>query len=322
MRNMKDLLIFTSILFLVSCFSKQQDKFEDPVVKLNENILTGSDFAKILVRKFIEQDIKYPKQEIISVLKKQIVEDFIIQSVFNDFAEENNVLVKKEMLDQELNEFVKNYPDNDSFEIFLNESGQNKLAFKSSLKDKIVRDLVKDLLFEKQEFSIETGAVTEYYNKNKDIFKTENQIKLKQIVFESEEDGIKILELLKKDNNKNFETFAEKYSLGPEKVNGGDLGWVNISSFPAFEEASKSGVGQVTDIIKSENGFHIFKIVDKKKEAIISLSEADKKIRGQLLADKKNIFLNDWIKERVKNSKVKVNQDLLSNIVVTRPTSF
>ncbi len=322
MPSMRHSLLLLIFILLTSCHSKPQDKFEDPVVNVNDQVLSGSDFSKILVRKFIEQDIKYPKTEIISVLKKQIVEDFILQSIFNDYAQEENILVKKEILDQEFDSFISKYPDKDSFDIFLNESGQNKTAFRLMIKDQILRDLVKEDLLLKQDFVVDQKAVTEYYTKNKEEFKTESQIKIKQIVFESEEDGIKILELLKKDNNKNFETFAEKYSLGPEKVKGGDLGWVNISSYPPFEEAAKSSAGQVTGIIKSENGFHIFKVLEKKGPSVKTLAEVENKIKTKLLNEQKNVFLNSWVQEKVKESKIKINNDLITKITVSRPTSF
>lgn len=313
---------FLFLSLITACNSKPQDKFEDSVIQVNDNILTGYEFSKRLVRKFIEQDIKYPKQEIMSVLKKQIVEDFILQSVFNDYAHEENILVKKEALDEEFNKFKSGYPDHDSFEIFLNESGQTKLTFRETLKEKITRDLVKDKLFNEKNFEVDTKAVNDYYNQNKDQFKREDQVHLKQIVFEEEEDGIKIQELLKKDNNKNFETLAEKYSLGPEKKDGGDLGWLNSNSYLPFEEASKYNVGQITPIIKSDNGFHIFKIVEKRSATTIPLAEAQKSILKQLLDKKRSDFLNEWVKEQVESSKLKVNKDLIDKITVNRPTNL
>jgi parvulin-like peptidyl-prolyl isomerase len=316
---MRALLLLSLI---TACNSKPQDKFEDSVITLNDNNLTGYEFSKRLVRKFIEQDIKYPKQEIMSVLKKQIIEDFILQSVFNDYAHDENILVKKEVLDEEFKKFKDGYPDSDSFEIFLNESGQSKQAFRDSLKDTIIRDLVKDKLFKEQNFEVDSKAVNEFYNQNKDKFKREEQIRLKQIVFEEEEDGIKIQELLKNDNNKNFETLAAKYSLGPEKKDGGDLGWLNTNSYAPFEEASKYNVGQITPIIKSESGFHIFKVVDKRKATTLTLAESQKSILKQLLDKKKSDYLNEWIKEQVSSSKFKINKELIDNITVNRPTNL
>lgn len=313
---------FIFLSLLTACYSNPRDKFEDAVITLNGNVLTGFEFSKRLVKKFIEQDVKYPKHEIIAVFKKQVVEDFIIQSLFNDYAREKNILVKKEILDEEFKKFRQAYPDQDSFEIFLNESGQNKSTFRESLKDRITRDLVKTDLFSTKDFSVDAATISEYYNNNKDQFKREDQIQLKQILFESEEDGIKIQELIKKDKKISFETLASKYSLGIEKANGGDMGWVNTNSFSAFEEANKSSIGEITPIIKSENGFHIFKVVNKRKATTLPLKEVEGSINKQLTEAKQSEFLNEWIKNRVANSKLKVNEKLISKITVNRPTSL
>lgn len=310
------------VLFLASCTNRPKDSFEDNVITVNEANLSGFEFSKRLVRKFIEQDIKYPKQEIMTVLKKQIIEDFILQAVFEEYASNENILVKKDQLDEEFNKFKAGYPDTDSFEIFLNESGQTKNTFRDGLKEKILRDLVKAKLFDEQKFKVETKEIQDYYNANKSTFQREEQIKLKQILFEAEEDGVRIKELLKKTNNKNFETLATKYSLGPEKAVGGDIGWVNVNSYSAFTEADKTSTGNVTDIIRSENGFHIFKVVDKRKATLLPLKEVEDQISKQLLNQKQTDFLNSWIKEKVNASKVNLNEKLINNISVNRPINL
>ncbi len=318
--------LFTRIivlcLILVSCSRTPKDSFEDSVIRVNEANLSGFEFSKKLVRKFIEQDIKYPKQEIMTVLKKQIVDDFIIQALFEDFASANNILVKKDLLDEEYNKFKSGYPDTDSFDIFINESGQTKATFRDGLKEKILRDLVKSKLFEGQQFNVESKEIQEYYNSNIDEFKREEQVHLKQILFEAEEDGVRIQDLLKNSSNKNFETLASKYSLGPEKAVGGDIGWVNVNSYSAFKEAAESSVGQVTGIIKSENGFHIFKVVDKRKATLIPLKEVETRISAQILQQKQAKFLNLWIKEKVSASKIKINEDLINKISVNKPINL
>lgn len=313
------IILLISITHLLSCTSKPQDKFDDPIVIVNNYKLNGFEFSKRLVRKFVEQDIKYPKDEIINILKEQIVDDFVIQSLYDNYAHNNNILVKKELLDESFNKFKDGYPDSDSFEVFLSESGQNKSTLKDSLKDDLTRNLVNEALFNEENFDVDTKAVTEYYNNHKNNFKQEDQIKLKQIVFESEEDGIKILELLSKSRGKDFEILASKYSLGPEKVSGGDLGWVNVDSFPAFQEAAKTSSGQTTKIIKSENGFHIFKVVDKRKAKQLRLNDVKDDIKKRLIAEKKAEFIKNWIKNQMETAKIKINNDLLNKIVVNRP---
>lgn len=319
------ILVFVALFCsfsLCSCNSNRKDSFNDPIVEINQKSLNGYDFSKKLVRRFVEQDIKYPKDEIINILKKQIVEDFIIQTIFDNYAAEKNILVKKELLDESYNKFVNGYPDENSFNIFLSESGQNKASVRSSIKDQLTRELSVNQILSEQKLEADKKEISEYYSNNKDEFQQKEQINLKQIAFESEEDGIKILELLGKKRNANFEVLATKYSLGPEKVDGGDLGWVDVNSYPPFEEASKSSKGAVTDIIKSENGFHIFKVVDKRSAKNLSLSEVSEKIEKQLISVKREAFLNNWLKTQVKKSKVSINNDLLSKIVVNKPINL
>ncbi len=313
------ILIFT---LLVACSKQTKDSFEDPIITVNQSQLSGSDFSKRLVRKFVEQEVKYPKPEIINVLKKQIVEDFILQTIFENYAQEKNILVKKEDLDFDFKKFKKGFPDSDSFGIFLNESGQSIKTFKKSLKEETLRNLVKKDLFETQDLKLEKKELLDFYNKNIDQFQREDQIHLKQIVFESDEDGNKIKALLKKTGTKNFENLARKYSLGPEKKDGGDLGWVNTSSYSAFAEAAKTSNGGITDIIKSENGSHIFKVVDKRKKTTLSFGAVEKQIAETILKDKKNVYINSWVRKRIGSSKIKVNEDLLNKISVNRPTNL
>lgn len=310
------------LLLTVSCTNRSKDNFEDKVIEINSSYLTGIDFSKRLVRKFIEQEIKYPKPEIVNVLKKQIIEDYIIQTVYDDYAKKESILIKKEAMDQAFDKFKDGYPDQDSFDIFLNESGLTRATFRESLKEDLIREVVSEKILNEQKFEVTPAMVTEYYTKNKDSFKREDQIRLKQIIFDTEEEGTRIQEILKKTGSKNFESLALKYSLGPEKKDGGDLGWLNVKSYSAFEEANNSSIGQITDVIKSENGLHIFKIVDKRKAVQLSQSDVEPQIRKILLKQLQTEYLNSWIKKQVTESKVTINEDLISRISVNRPTSL
>ncbi len=68
------------------------------------------------------------------------------------------------------------------------------------------------------------------------------------------------------DNGENFETLAKKYSKCPSGAEGGDLGYFQKGQMvKEFENSAfKLPIGQVSDPIKTQFGWHLIKVYDKK----------------------------------------------------------
>jgi len=63
-----------------------------------------------------------------------------------------------------------------------------------------------------------------------------------------------------------FEELARRHSTCPSKSSGGDLGWFGPSKMvKEFENACrKTGIGTVTDPVRTQFGYHIIKVTGKK----------------------------------------------------------
>ena len=70
------------------------------------------------------------------------------------------------------------------------------------------------------------------------------------------------------DGGLDFSAAAIRYSNAQDALEGGDLGWRRIDSVPeAFVElADTLQTGQVSQVIRAANGFHIIKMIDKRAE--------------------------------------------------------
>lgn len=68
------------------------------------------------------------------------------------------------------------------------------------------------------------------------------------------------------DNGENFETLAKKYSKCPSGQNGGDLGYFERGQMvKSFEDVAFAlPVGKVSAPVKTQFGWHIIKVCDKK----------------------------------------------------------
>ena len=63
-----------------------------------------------------------------------------------------------------------------------------------------------------------------------------------------------------------FEDLARQHSTCPSKSSGGDLGWFGPGKMvKEFEDACrKTGIGSVTDPVKTQFGYHLVKVTGKK----------------------------------------------------------
>src|SRR6516162_300116 len=84
----------------------------------------------------------------------------------------------------------------------------------------------------------------------------------------------------------NFEQLAKKYSEDPgSKDKGGDLGWlVHGQTVAEFDKAAFSlPKGAISDLIRTQYGFHIIKVLDKENAHTKPFDEVKESIRGPLL---------------------------------------
>lgn len=68
------------------------------------------------------------------------------------------------------------------------------------------------------------------------------------------------------ENGEKFEALAQKYSLCPSGENGGDLGYFTKHQMvKPFEDAAfQTEVGQISEPVKTQFGWHLIKVYDKK----------------------------------------------------------
>ena len=107
-------------------------------------------------------------------------------------------------------------------------------------------------------------------------------------------------------DGKNFEETAIAESKGPAALKGGDLGWRKSSSLPTLfaEVAPKMQVGQISKPIRSQAGFHILKLKNKKgdEKQIITQSKV-----SHILIKASEILDLDQAKEKLEG----IRQDIV-----------
>ena len=132
-----------------------------------------------------------------------------------------------------------------------------------------------------------SGELKSFYDKNKSLFKMEAQLKARHILVADKKTAENIIKTLQKSKNikSKFISLAKEKSTGPSGVNGGDLGWFAPKQMvPEFSNATKKlKIGTITTSpIKTQFGYHVIYLEDKKKASLATFENAKFKISQQL----------------------------------------
>jgi peptidyl-prolyl cis-trans isomerase D len=137
-----------------------------------------------------------------------------------------------------------------------------------------------------------------YYNAHINEYKVDNRVHVEHILFktigktdaeiaEIEKKAEDVLKQAKKGAN--FEELAKKYSEDDAtKPKGGDLGWiVEKQTVPEFEKVAFSlPKGSISDLVKTQYGFHIIKVLDRETAHTKSFEEVRDSITPIVAEDK------------------------------------
>jgi peptidyl-prolyl cis-trans isomerase D len=144
--------------------------------------------------------------------------------------------------------------------------------------------------------NIPQDQIRAYYNEHIDGYKQPDRAHVAHILFktvgktdaEAEEIRKKAEDVLKKaKSGANFGDLAKQYSEDTSKDKGGDLDWiVRGQTVAEFEQAAFSlPIGSVSDLVKTQYGFHIVKVIDRQAARTQALDEVFPQILGTLQED-------------------------------------
>ena len=179
---------------------------------------------------------------------------------------------------------------------------------------KITEQILVQVLIEREildKVDVNDEEASEYYEQNKDSFTEKEQVHLYNILVETEEEAKVILEQLKAGGD--FSEITKEKSTGPSAAQGGDLGYVSKGTvIPEIEEVVFAlEVGELSGVVKTDLGFHIFKITEKKPEIVKSLEEVKEEIIQTLLPTKQKEAFDNLLEELKGKVEIEINEEAL-----------
>ncbi|MFA5528026.1 MAG: peptidylprolyl isomerase [Peptostreptococcales bacterium] len=161
---------------------------------------------------------------------------------------------------------------------------------------------------------IEGAYVTEeeirnFYDSNQQQFSSGSTISASHILVKTEEEAKAIQDQL--NQGKEFEELAKENSTCPSKNNGGSLGTFGREQMvPEFEEVAFSlDRGEISDIVKTEFGYHIIRVDDKQEAGIMKYGQVRDNIEAYLLNEKRAMLFAEAADAMKKDFNIEIYED-------------
>ena len=187
--------------------------------------------------------------------------------------------------------------------------------FQDRLSDIREQLLIESLLKKKVTTNINTTEeqLKEYYEKNKEKFKTGQEVDTRQILIRTEKEATEIRAKL--DKGEDFADLAKKFSIDPSaKSTGGAIGFhAKGTLLPEYEAVAfkLTKVGQISPPVKTQLGYHIIQLQGMKPPAYTPYEEVKEFIKQRIVQENQNDVLEKYVTDLKAKAKITINAELL-----------
>jgi foldase protein PrsA len=255
-------------------------------------------------------------------LRDNILTTYINQELTKQYADEKGVTTDDDEITTYLNKVKDQYSSDEAWESALETSGyEDEQAYRDDLEYLILNKKLGDVFDEEADVELTDEQLLEEAQSS--ISSYDGSKRSSHILFSSDDAELaqQVLDQLK-SGEITFEDAVAQYSTDTSSAaNGGDVGWDSVNTFVTAYQTGLDGlaVGEMSDLVESDYGYHIIVCTDE-YNAPDELTSLDG-IPDDILADIKttatstdsSTLLSDWLSEKKEEADVVIN-DMPENV--------
>jgi len=234
------------------------------------------------------------------MLREQALERVIVDKLIDEKTKQNNITITDEEVMNQIKKIASMQRPPMSVEEFrekMEDLGQSFDEIKQQVRKGMAFQTMMETRFA-EDVNITEADANEYYEQYKSRYQTPEQVQASHILIKPDTSDpntdpneakstakAKAEELLEQIKaGADFAELARANSDCPSAERGGDLGFFGKGQMvPSFEKAAFDlQVGQVSDIVETEFGYHIIKVTDHKDAGVTTFEQAKDSINMQL----------------------------------------
>ncbi|MCK5451727.1 MAG: peptidylprolyl isomerase, partial [Candidatus Omnitrophica bacterium] len=329
--------VLSAFLFAgISAYAAVADKV---IVVVNDEVITQGEFDRAFASIKAAFVSKFSGSELTTRLdtaKKTLMEQLVNSKLAVSLAKKANLTINEAELDERVNKIKTYYDSEDAFLQNLDAKGTNLTELKKDMRDQMLaQKLIEREISSK--IVVPPAEIKDLYENNKEQFISPVKVKVRGIMVRKglgadpriktanaksgvaegmDEDyvaGVLNRSVMKKSieelhnevkGGKDFSEVASLYSEGPYAKTGGDMGYISPGqTMGEIDEVIFSLTkGEVSDIVETSIGYHVFKVEDIQKEKQLSYDEVSEYLKEQLYMKRFEGDLARWLEKKKKNA--------------------
>lgn len=291
------------------------------VAVANADIITMSELENAFqpYQKRIDETYRGPdRDKVIAEGRKAILNRMIDNRLIQQRSAKMGIVVK----DEEVTETIKDLLRRRNITMAelakaLERDGSSLEAYRQEMKDQMIRmRLLRREL--KAKIFVSDEEIGQDYAKHRHEYEGQIAVRIKQILIVLPRNAEPALQAkLQADAEKihkrliegeSFDLLAAQFSQGPSAATGGDVGFLEKGTMlPEVDVvAFRLAKDEISNIIISEAGFHIIKVIDRRGTGAKSIEAVREEIKTKLEDEKMEKGYEEWIVDLRKRSHIDI----------------
>lgn len=280
-------------------FGLEEKRVSDIVALVNGTAITRADVEmemKSVEGRLFTNGMPSSDTEIVK-LRKQVLEWLINRELICQAGQKEGIAVDDNEISKAMENIRNRFPGATEFQDFLKKVDITEEQLRAQFwKGFMVARYAEPHFADKSRISEQD--IRKYYEKNRNQFKTPEQVRARHILIKIEPPGEQdqrkaarsTIDIIRKrlGRGEHFSELAEGYSQCPSRVRGGDLGYVTRGQLPeAFEKAAFAmRPGQTSPPVETPYGYHLIRVEERKQETTRPYAETKEEIGRYLKSEK------------------------------------
>lgn len=282
---------------------------QNAIITVGNRNITADELKRDLKRMSFDLEIVgHEMAPLLDPLLNKLVDHYLIL----EYGRQEGIEISDRELENAAKEIQKDYTDKDFQEVLIR-GFIDFTDWKEALREQLLLRKIVDRAAEEME-PVPFQAIKAYYDDHPAEFGRPAAVRFRQVVTGTKGEAEKALKRLK--DGEDMEVLIEEYVRAKGKEYGGVVDWVAKGDLDESVERVifSLPVGEVSPVVETPYGFHLFEVLDRRPERVKSFPEAISEIESKLHLEMQEAFITRWVESLRTVIPVKVNREKLKEL--------